>query len=68
MSGLGENAEQAKRLDRDHANANLDSFDICYSDYLYLIHGGNYIGMRIFTLYKDSFSPGIALIRIDNYI
>lgn len=64
MSGFRENAEQAKRLDRDHANANLDSFDIFYSGHLCLIHGGDYISMRISTLCRDSFSPSIALIRI----
>lgn len=64
MSELGENAEQAKGLNRDHANANLGSFDICCSDYLCLIHGGNYISMRIFILYKDSSNPSIALVCI----
>ena len=64
MSGFRENAEQTKRLDRNHVNANLGSFDICCFDYLYLIHGGNYTGMRIFILYKDSSNPSIALVCI----
>ena len=64
MSGLGKNAEQAKRLNRDHANANLGSFDICCSDYLYLIHGSNYISVRIFILSKDSSNPSIAFVCI----
>lgn len=64
MSGLGKNAEQTKRLDSGHTNANLDSFDIFYSDYLYLIHGGNDISMRIFTLSKDYSNPSIASISL----